>query len=187
VPNSFTYANSLAPSAVTAPAIGVLATSATLWGPVGEGNQAAQGGGNSTYAFQWGTDPTFGTYSTPTATNFSGTGQSVSASLTGLTTSTRYAYRAIATNLAGTTTGQAFSFETALSLPTLLTPAATISGGPPSGPITFSWQYNSGGASGGQTGYSLQVTGVVPGESGSGWAFAEYWARHAAAKLRITP
>ena len=170
--NPFTYATILAPAATTGPASGVLTSSAIVSGTVGDGGQGAASGVDSSCSFDWGTTPALGNVTSGAPANFTGVGQSVVASLTGLTASTRYYFRVAATNSVGTTYGQTLSFETTTNVPTLLTPAAASQGGPPPGPVTFSWTYNPGGASGGQTGYSLQLTGIVPGESGAGpW----YW------------
>ena len=167
--NSFTYATIVAPSAVTAPSGQVTPTTATVYGTVGDGGEYAASGGFSTCTFHWGTTPAFGNSSGP---SFSGVGVGLSASLTSLTPGTRYYFAVAATNSVGTVFGQTLTFETTTNVPTLLAPPNCSSGGPPPGPLPFSWQYNSGGAVGGQTGYSLQLTGIVPGESGAGpW----YW------------
>jgi len=179
------------PSAVTSPATGVTASLATLQGIVGDGGQSAAGGGTSTWQFQWGTDPAFGSYSSTTATSFSGINVSVSANLSGLSASTKYYVRATATNLAGTFIGPVSSFETSLPFATGLMPSDGT-GSVASG-VTFSWTYNSGGASGGQTAYSLKVTGTVPGHSGTGpwywtgsaWTSTQTWVSSSASSVTI--
>lgn len=175
----------------TTPSI-VQATSATLTAVVSDGRQSQQqGGGSSTYHFDYGTDPAFGSFTSTTSGNFSGLGVSVSAGVTGLTSGTRYYCRVVATNGIGTTAGNVISFETSTNLPTLVSPSnGTVS---LIGDTTFTWIYNSGGASGGQTGFSLQLTGNVPGHSGSGpwywtgsgWSATQTWIASTAQSLTL--
>jgi len=108
-----------------------------------------------------------------------------------LTAGTRYYNRVVATNTIGTTTGKAVSFETSTNLPTLVAPSDNTTGLQMH--TTFSWAYNSGGAAGGQTGYSLKLSGNVPGHSGtgpwywtgSGWTATQTWVASAAQSVTI--
>lgn len=181
----------IAPTASMSPASVTGSTTATLYGVLSDGYQSAAGGGDSSYQFQYGTSATFASYTSTTSTAFSGMGTGVSASVTGLTSGSRYYARVVATNDTATTTGNAVSFEyVAGGMPQLIGPGSAVLAGTA---VTFSWTYTSGGASGGQTGYSLQVTGTVPGESGSGpwywtgsaWSGSATWITSTASSVTI--
>jgi hypothetical protein len=104
-----------APAVVTGSASGVTSTSATLNGTVNPEGAA------TTYQFQYGTSTGYGT-ATPASPASAGSGSIVvseSASVSGLSASTTYDYRLVATNAAGTTDG---------SNQTFTTPAASSSG-----------------------------------------------------------
>ncbi|MHB8235193.1 MAG: hypothetical protein ACYDHT_11135, partial [Solirubrobacteraceae bacterium] len=107
-----------APSVGSPTASNVAEQAATLAAPVGANSQATE------YFFQYG--PT-GEYGSQTATASAGAGASpvvVSASASGLSPSTSYHFRAVATNASGTTYGPDQTFTTA-SAPTAETLAAT--------------------------------------------------------------
>jgi hypothetical protein len=95
-----------APTAVTGGATSVAATTATLDGTV------SPNGNDTTYSFQYGTTTAYGTQ-TPTQGPIRGNGdKSVSADVTGLSPSTTYHYRVVATNTAGTVNGADLAFTT---------------------------------------------------------------------------
>ncbi len=103
------------PTATTAPATNLAATSATLNGDVVPSQN------DTTYFFQYGTTTDYGTQ-TPTEGPVTGNptkSKAVSADVTGLQPQTTYHYRLVATNSAGTSFGADVTFTT---------PAA---GGPP--------------------------------------------------------
>ena len=104
-----------APAVVTGSASGVTSTSATLNGTVNPEGAA------TTYQFQYGTSTGYGSV-TPASPASAGSGISAiseSADLSGLSASTTYDYRLVATNATGTTDGGNQTFTT---------PAATSSG-----------------------------------------------------------
>ena len=110
------------PTVATTPATGIGTDNAALNGTVNPNAQAT-----STW-FEWGTDSTL-VSSTSTDNQAIGAGttaQAVSASITGLTSGTKYYYRVAATNASGTQKGAIASFTTALpnSPPTVTTSAA---------------------------------------------------------------
>jgi hypothetical protein len=73
MPNSFLFASISPPSALASPtSSGVTAQTACLASNVDDGGQAAAGGGQSSYVFQYGTDPNFGSYSSTATASFSG-------------------------------------------------------------------------------------------------------------------
>ncbi len=97
-----------APTATTAPATNLTATSATLNGDVVPSQS------DTTYYFQYGTTTDYGTQ-TPTQGPVQGNptkSKSVSADVTGLQPQTTYNYRLVATNSAGTTPGANVTFTT---------------------------------------------------------------------------
>jgi hypothetical protein len=81
-------------------------------------------GSDTTYYFEYGTDTTYGTTTTPGPAGAGTTAQSVSAALSGLTGSTTYHYRLVATNANGTTDGSDATFTTKAA-PGVTTGAAT--------------------------------------------------------------
>jgi len=104
-----------APAVVTGSASGVTSTSATLNGTVNPEGAA------TTYQFQYGTSTGYGSV-TPSSPASAGAGSSAiseSAALSGLSASTTYDYRLVATNATGTTDGSNLTFTT---------PAASSSG-----------------------------------------------------------
>ena len=95
------------PTASTVAATNVTANSATLNGTVNPN------GLSTTVYFQWGTTTAYGN-TTPSQSIGSGTSNvGVSANLSGLSPSTTYHYRVVATNNAGTTYGADVAFTTA--------------------------------------------------------------------------
>lgn len=122
---SFTTAT-LMPIVTTGAATGVGAGGATLRGTVNANNST------TTAVFEWGTtaggpypntlNPTPGTINGLTA-------QQVRASLTGLVPNTRYYFRLVATNAAGTTRGGEQVFTTSAVAPTATTNAASAVSG----------------------------------------------------------
>jgi hypothetical protein len=166
VPSSFFYAPINLPSAQTLPATAVTSTGATLNGSGNDGGQGAAGLGNSSYHFVWGTSPSSLSNST-SSTSFSGL-LAATANLSGLTSGDRYYFALVVENSIATSQGGTVAFETTTNLPTLLSPLGNLVG---PGPVTLSWQYNSGGATGGQTAFAIEITGSIPG-LGSG---TFYW------------
>jgi len=112
-----------APTVTTTPATGIGTDNAILNGTVNPNAQATNAW------LEWGTDNTLSSF-TATATQAIGAGttaQAVSATITGLTSGTKYYYRAAATNASGTQKGVITSLTTAApnSPPTVTTSAAT--------------------------------------------------------------
>lgn len=102
------YTASAQPIVSTSAATAITATGATLNGIVNPNGLATNG------FFEWGTDPTL-TTNTATIQQSVGAGtsnQSVTASLSGLTASTTYYFRTVATSSAGTAKGSILSFAT---------------------------------------------------------------------------
>jgi uncharacterized repeat protein (TIGR01451 family) len=110
------------PSVTAGSASNISATMATLNGTVNPNGQS------TTAQFQYGLTTSYGSYAT-VAGNFTGNSpQSASANLTGLTPSTTYHFRLVATNILGGTNGLDQAFTTA-ALPTVdLAIAKTHSG-----------------------------------------------------------
>ncbi len=102
-----------APVVVTDSASGVTSTGATLNGTVNPEGAA------TTYQFQFGTSTSYGSV-TPSSPASAGSGSSAiseSASLSGLSASTTYDYRLVATNASGTTDGGNQTFTTPATSP----------------------------------------------------------------------
>jgi hypothetical protein len=95
------------PSATTLPATDTTQTKATLNGT------ASPNGSPASFWFEWGTDPTLGTFST-TPAQFIGLGGAtpVSAGLANLTNDTRYYFRLVVFNGNGTARGAIQTFKT---------------------------------------------------------------------------
>jgi hypothetical protein len=103
--------SSAAPAVVTGSASGVTASAATLNGTVNPEGVA------TTYQFQYGTSTSYGSVA-PASPASAGSGSSAvseSASLSGLSASTTYDYRLVATNATGTTDGSNQTFTTPAS------------------------------------------------------------------------
>jgi phosphodiesterase/alkaline phosphatase D-like protein len=118
---SFTTPAQSVPTVATQAASAVSRTGATLNATVTPNGLA------TTYHFEYGTTTSYGTnVPVPDASAGSGsTPQSVSQSLTGLTTGTTYHYRIVATNSAGVTTGADMTFTPGVTPPVATTGAAT--------------------------------------------------------------
>jgi hypothetical protein len=94
-----TFITKAAPGVTTGTATGITSISATIKGTVNPK------GSDTTYYFEYGTDAaTYGTTTPPGSAGAGSTAVSVSADLTGLTGSTTYHYRLVATNASGSTT-----------------------------------------------------------------------------------
>jgi hypothetical protein len=154
---SFTT-SALLPTATTGSA-SANGTTATIYGTVSDNGLAADGGGNSTYNFNWATNPGLSPYTGTTPTAFSGNGNNENWGLTGLTASTTYYYQIVAWSGQGYTYGSIQSFTTngLPNAPTLTSPANGAALNIVASGVTFAWTYNTGGAGGGQTKYSLQL------------------------------
>lgn len=96
-----------APTATTQPAGNISATGATLNG------QVAPNGTDTTYYFQYGTSTTYGGQTSTQGPLQGNANKSVAADVTGLSPSTTYHYRLVATSTAGTSNGQDQTFTTA--------------------------------------------------------------------------
>jgi len=125
------------PTVTTGSATSVTSSSATLNGTVNPN------GAETTYYFQYGTTPSYGTTTTSTAAGSSTGSVSASASLTGLGSDTTYHYRLVAANSGGTTYGADNWFTTtsspspstytnSLGMTFNLIPAGTFTMGSPS-------------------------------------------------------
>jgi len=110
-----------APLVATSSATNVTNTTATLNATVNPDKQA------TTYNFQYGTTTSYGTSTASQTTGSGNASQSVSADITGLTPSTTYHFRVVATNPSGTTQGADQTFTT--------TPSG--SGPPPAETVTL--------------------------------------------------
>lgn len=97
-----------APTAGTDPATNVAANSATLNGTVAPNKTA------TSYHFEYGTTTNLGQKTAPVTVNGNGA-KHVSAGLSGLTPATKYYFRIVASNPAGTAAGGEQSFTTALA------------------------------------------------------------------------
>jgi subtilisin family serine protease len=97
------------PSVTTSSATSVSTSSATLNGTVNPN------GASTTYYFQYGTTTSYGSTTSGTSAGSGSSSVSASASLTGLSSSTTYHFRLVATNSAGTSYGDDQSFTAAIS------------------------------------------------------------------------
>jgi hypothetical protein len=99
--------STLPPSVTTNAATAVSGTGATLNGTVNANNAS------TTVTFEYGTDTNYGTTVTADQSPVTGsTGTAVSKAISGLTSGTTYHYRAVGTNLSGTTNGADMTFTT---------------------------------------------------------------------------
>jgi streptogramin lyase len=96
----------VAPTATTGGATAVTATTATVNGSITPNSQS------TTYSFEWGTTPSYGQTSATVSAGSGAAAQAVGAGLTGLTPSTTYHARVVATNATGTTYGPDMAFTT---------------------------------------------------------------------------
>lgn len=111
----------VAPTVTTLAATLVTGTDATLNGSVNANNSPAA------TAFEYGLTTAYGT--TVTAVPAAATGTSstaISYALTGLTPNTTYHFRAVATNVAGSTPGNDLTFTTSAVVPSVTTDAASL-------------------------------------------------------------
>jgi hypothetical protein len=132
------------PTATTSAATSVGATTATLNASVFPNKES------TTYYFEYGTTPAYGSR-TPDAGPVSGNaGKSVSADLTGLAPSTTYHVRVVATNGSGTVQGADITFTTTAAAPGA--PGVTLAASKPA--VTF--------------GNAVTLSGTVTGNGASG-------------------
>jgi len=112
------------PGASTGSATAITNIAATLVGTVTPATQA------TTYSFQYGLTTSYGSQTATTnATATAGTAQTVSAEASGLSATTTYHYRLVATNASGTTYGADQTFTTSsVALPAAYTAPATGTG-----------------------------------------------------------
>jgi virginiamycin B lyase len=89
----------LAPGAIPSAAVAIHDVNATLAASVRPRSQA------TTYHFEWGLTPAYGSSTTETAAGSGATPVAVTAVISGLAPSTTYHFRVVATNAAGTTAG----------------------------------------------------------------------------------
>jgi hypothetical protein len=110
-----------APTVSTAAATSITISGATLNGTVNPNGLAV-----SDARFEYGTDSSLVTFSTTSLQTLAAgfTGQSITASLSGLTPGTTYYFRVVAINSAGTTKGSIVSFIIVAQPPTVATAAA---------------------------------------------------------------
>ena len=144
------------PVVATSPATAVTASAATLNGTVNPDGQA------TTYRFEYGTTTAYGNQ-TPPQDAGAGTGaQNVSAQVSGLSPSTVYHYRVVATNATGTSVSGDATFTTAAPQAPAATTrpatavsaiAATLNGtvNPNGQPTTYRFEYGTTTAYGSQT------------------------------------
>src|SRR5437763_861510 len=144
-----------APSASTASAKNVAATSATLRGTVNPNGEA------TTYAFDWGTTTGYGQQTPVTSAGSGSSGKTVTANLTGLSPGNVYHFRITATNASGTTVGadEAFTTPGPANVSTggatsVTTSSAIVNGvvNPQGHPTSYYFQYGT------TTAYGLQTT-----------------------------
>jgi hypothetical protein len=168
----------MAPAAVTLAPISTGDASATVAGQV---NPNAQ---QTSFTFEYGTSTSFGTISDVVALDDGDGLESVSATLTGLSSDTTYYYRVVATNATGTTVGAVRSFSTGPGGPPVVATGsaavtattATLAGtvNPHGSPTAFAFEYgptnafgslsavdNAGAGNGGQP-VSLVIGGLAP-------------------------
>jgi hypothetical protein len=139
-------------SGITAPASGVSATAATLNGVI------TPGGTDTTYTFEYGTSPSYGSSTTVTDGGSGDAAELVQAALTGLTPSTTYYFRLDTTSASegGTVDGPQQTFTTpAPPAPAGMTLAATAL---PAGTVGSAYS-GSLSATGGTPPYTWSVTG----------------------------
>ena len=105
---SFTTGPGTAPVVVTGPVTGVAGTGATLTGTVDPR------GLQTSFAFEYGTTPAFGSLTAVDNAGSAGGPQPVSLPVGGLDRNTTYVYRIVATNADGTTVGSVGTFTTGL-------------------------------------------------------------------------
>jgi streptogramin lyase len=113
---------SIGPGASTSAPAAINPTDATLAASVAPNGQA------TSYSFDWGLTATYGSTTSMASAGNGTSPTAVSAAIAGLSPSTTYHYRVVATNASGTTTGADVTFVTPALTPTALTgPASAIS------------------------------------------------------------
>lgn len=117
-PQPQTTSSSTAPSATTDAVDDVTSTSATATGDVNPN------GAETTYYFEYGASPNYGSTTTPTDVGSGSNTVSVSVALVGLSPGATYHYRLVASNADGATYGQDATFQTSAA-PTVSTGLAT--------------------------------------------------------------
>ena len=156
--------SAVAPTATTGSSANITLSSGTLSGTVNPN------GASTTVYFQYGT--TSGSYTGKTANQtLSGTSAiGVSANLTGLTSATKYYYRVVATNSAGTVNGVEMSFTTVTAADiTKPTGSLNINNGAASTTSASVTLALSATDTVGVTGYYLSNSSTAPSASASGW------------------
>ena len=114
--------NALAPSVSTGSATSVTSNSAILNGTINPN------GASTTYYFEYGITTAYGSTTITTSAGSGSSAVSVNANIGGLSESTTYHFRLVATNSIGTTSGSDQTFATTLSPvgPTVVTGSATL-------------------------------------------------------------
>ena len=141
------------PTATTVAATGLSSTTAQLNGSVNAGNDS------TTTSFCWGTSNVLTSCSTVSAQTQTGTStNSISYSLTGLTNSTTYYYRAAGTNSLGTSTGSILSFTTAAA-PLSVSSTSPLTGGQVG--VSYSFKLAATGGSGTYSSWAI-TSGSLP-------------------------
>ena len=141
------------PTATTVAATGLSSTTAQLNGSVNAGNDS------TTTSFCWGTSSVLTGCSTVSAQTQTGTStNSISYSLTGLTNSTTYYYRAAGTNSLGTSTGSILSFTTAAA-PLSVSSTSPLTGGQVG--VSYSFKLAATGGSGTYSSWAI-TSGSLP-------------------------
>ena len=108
------------PAATTTSASSVTGSGATLNGMVNPNGQA------TTYHFDYGTTTSYGTSTSSASAGSDSTSHAENAAITGLSTSTTYHFRIVATNATGTTNGADLTFTTPTSAAVTTTPASSV-------------------------------------------------------------
>jgi len=112
--------NALVPSVSTGSATSLTSNSATLNGTINPN------GAGTTYYFEYGITTAYGATTIATSAGSETSDVSVNTNITGLSESTTYHFRLVATNSVGTTSGSDQTFVTSPSVPTVTTGSATL-------------------------------------------------------------
>ncbi len=121
--STLSFSTDPAPSVTTTAATGVTSSAATLGGTFNPNDDP------TTYHFEYGTSADLaGATTTAVQGPTSGTAATLATqAISGLASGTRYYFRLVATNSAGTTSGSILSFYTHIVAPTALAPGGTVS------------------------------------------------------------